>query len=57
MSGFESLMWELERDPRLSSAFANLTILDQPPDRVKLRERMTSASRAVPRLRQRVVEP
>ncbi len=57
MSGFESLMWELERDPRLSSAFANLTILDRPPNRAKLRDRMVSASKAVPRLRQRVVEP
>lgn len=57
MSGFESLMWELERDPRLSSAFANLTILDRPPDRARLRERMVSASQAVPRLRQRVREP
>ena len=50
-------MWELERDPHLSSAFANLTTLDRPPDRVRLRARMESASRAVPRLRQRVVTP
>ena len=28
MNGVESLMWELERDPRLSSAFANITIFD-----------------------------
>ncbi len=57
MSGFESLMWELERDPRLSSAFANLTILDRSPNRAKLRDRMASAADAVPRLRQRVMEP
>lgn len=57
MSGFESLMWELERDPRLSSAFANLTILDRPPDRSRFRERMAAASLSVPRLRQRVEEP
>lgn len=57
MSGFESLMWELERDPRLSSAFANLTILDRAPQRARLRERMVAAAEAVPRLRQRVVEP
>lgn len=57
MTAFEAVMWELERDPHLSSAFANLTTLDRPPDRVRLRARMESASRAVPRLRQRVVTP
>ncbi len=55
MSGFESLMWELERDPQLSSAFANLTLFDRPPDRAVFRRRMEHATRAVPRLRQRVV--
>ncbi len=55
MSGFESLMWELERDPQLSSAFANLTLFDRPPDREVFRRRMEHATRAVPRLRQRVV--
>ncbi|MFZ4519295.1 MAG: wax ester/triacylglycerol synthase domain-containing protein, partial [Microthrixaceae bacterium] len=55
MSDFESVMWELERDPRLSSAFANLTTFDRPPDRDRLRARMERASRRVPRLRQRVV--
>jgi diacylglycerol O-acyltransferase / wax synthase len=55
MSGFESLMWELERDPRLSSAFANLTIFDRPPDRDVFRTRMHRATLAVPRLRQRVI--
>ncbi len=55
MSGFESLMWELERDPQLSSAFANLTIFDRPPDRARFRRKMERATIAVPRLRQRVV--
>ncbi len=55
MSDFESVMWELERDPRLSSAFANLTTFDRPPDRERLQARMERASRRVPRLRQRVV--
>lgn len=55
MSGFESLMWELERDPHLSSAFANLTLFDRPPDRATFRARMERATLAVPRLRQRVV--
>jgi len=55
MSGFESLMWELERDPQLTSAFANLTIFDRPPDRQTFRDRMERATFEVPRLRQRVV--
>ncbi len=55
MSDFEAVMWELERDPQLSSAFANVTVFDRPPDRERLRRRMDLASRAVPRLRQRVV--
>ena len=55
MSGFESVMWELERDPQLSSAFANLTMFDRPPDRERLRRKMARATLAVPRLRQRVV--
>lgn len=55
MSGFEALMWELERDPHLSSSFANLTVLDRPPDRRRFRARMAAATHAVPRLRERVV--
>jgi diacylglycerol O-acyltransferase / wax synthase len=55
MTGFESLMWELERDPQLSSAFANLTIFDRAPDRLRFRDKMEKATYAVPRLRQRVV--
>lgn len=56
MSGVESLMWDLERNPRLSSAFANLSVFDRPPDRATLKARMARAIRAVPRLGQRVVE-
>ena len=32
MSDAEGLMWRLEKDPHLSSAFANVTILDRAPD-------------------------
>lgn len=56
MSGVESFMWELERDPQLSSAFANLTLFDRAPDRNTFRRRMATAVLAVPRLRQRVVD-
>jgi WS/DGAT/MGAT family acyltransferase len=55
MTPLEAMMWELERDPQLSAAFANLTLLDRPPDRERFRTRMAGACRAVPRLRQRVV--
>jgi WS/DGAT/MGAT family acyltransferase len=55
MSDVEALMWNLEKDPALASTFANVTILDQPPDTERLRRRMAHAVRVVPRLRQRVV--
>lgn len=45
-------MWRLEKDRHLSSTFANLTILDRPPNLEVLRERMRRATAAVPRLRQ-----
>jgi diacylglycerol O-acyltransferase / wax synthase len=55
MSEFEAVMWELERDPHLASAFANLTLLDRPPNRTRFRARMERACAEVPRLRQHVV--
>jgi WS/DGAT/MGAT family acyltransferase len=55
MSDLEALMWNLEKDPYLASSFANVTVLDQPPDVDNLRGRLTAALVRVPRLRQRVV--
>ncbi|MEX2627385.1 MAG: wax ester/triacylglycerol synthase domain-containing protein [Ilumatobacteraceae bacterium] len=55
MSDAEGLMWRLEKDPHLSSTFANVTVLDRPPDFERLRRRMERATRAIPRLRQRVM--
>jgi WS/DGAT/MGAT family acyltransferase len=55
MSDSEALMWNLEKDPALSSWFATLTILDRPPSLDRLRARLARAVVAVPRLRQRVV--
>ena len=55
MSDFEALMWNLDKDPRLSSTMGNLTILEQPVDFERLRRRMARAVALVPRLRQRVV--
>ena len=54
MSDAEGLMWRLEKDPHLSSTFANVTILDRPPDFDRLLRRLERATYAVPRLRQRV---
>lgn len=56
MDGFESIMWDLERDPHLASTFSNLSMLDAPPERDVLRSRMQNALRRVPRLGQKVVE-
>ena len=54
MSDAEGLMWRLENDPFLSSAFANITILDRRPDMDRLLRRMERATAAFARLRQRV---
>src|SRR4051812_14139917 len=55
MSDVEALMWNLEKDPYLASSFANVTVLDQPPDVAARRRRLSSALAGGPRLRQRVV--
>jgi WS/DGAT/MGAT family acyltransferase len=54
MSDAEGLMWRLEKDPHLSSAFAAVTILDRPPDFDRLFARMDRAVHVVERLGQRV---
>lgn len=52
MSDAEGLMWRLEKDPHLSSTFANVSILDRAPDFDAFRARMERAVLVVPRLRQ-----
>ncbi|MFM8625652.1 MAG: wax ester/triacylglycerol synthase domain-containing protein [Actinomycetota bacterium] len=54
MSDTETLMWRLEKDPFLASSFANITILDRPPDMDRLVARMERAVVLMPRLRRRV---
>ena len=54
MSDAEGLMWRLEKDPHLSSTFANVTILDKSPDFEQLLRRMDRATHVFTRLRQRV---
>jgi len=55
MTDLEALMWNLDKDPHLTSAFANVTVLDQAPDREYLRRKLARAVVDIPRLRQRVV--
>jgi diacylglycerol O-acyltransferase / wax synthase len=57
MSDHEALMWALEDDPVLRSAFANVTVTDRPIDVERLRARMALTCQRIRRLRQRVVEP
>lgn len=54
MSDAEGLMWRMEKDPYLSSTFANVSILDRRPDMDRFLRRMERAVVAIPRLRQRV---
>lgn len=54
MSDNEALMWNIEKDPALSSWFASITVLDTAPSLQRLRSRLTVAVADIPRLRQRV---
>lgn len=56
MSDAEWLMWRLDRDPHLSSNFANISILDRAVDHQRFLRRVELATSMVPRLRQRVHE-
>jgi len=54
LSSSEAVLWAIERDPTLRSTIVVVALLAQPPDLSRLRERLASAARAVPRLRQRI---
>lgn len=56
MSDTEAMMWAAERDPFLSSGMGSVFTLDQSPDVDRLVEAMLRASKAVLRLREKVVE-
>ncbi len=56
MSASDSVMWTIERDPELRSTVIAVSMLDRPPDRMRLRSRVEQAMRDIPRMRQ-VVEP
>jgi diacylglycerol O-acyltransferase / wax synthase len=55
MTDLEALMWNLDKDPHLTSVFANVTVLDRPPERERLRRKLAGAVAEIPRLHQRVV--
>lgn len=55
LTDVEALMWTLEADPHLSSAFANVSLFDRAPDPERFRATMERAVRTVPRLRRKVV--
>ena len=57
MSEWEGLMWRLEADPRTRSAGALVEILDSEPDWVRLVAAHERVTAAIPRLRDKVVEP
>lgn len=55
MSDADALMWRNEKDPMLRSTIVAVAVLDSAPDRRLVEARLERTSRAVPRLRQRVV--
>ena len=55
MSDVEAMMWNVEKDPFLSSTFGSLTILDRAPDFDRLRRRLLRMVTKIPKLHQRVV--
>jgi diacylglycerol O-acyltransferase / wax synthase len=57
MSPFEALMWRIEADPRLRSTMTVVYLLDCAPDWDRLLAAHEWATRLIPRIRQRVMEP
>jgi diacylglycerol O-acyltransferase / wax synthase len=57
MTPFEALMWRVEADPRLRSTMTAVYLLDGAPDWDRLVAAHEWASRLIPRVRQRVVDP
>ena len=55
MSDADALMWHIEQDPILRSTITVVWLLDRPPDRQRLDDKIERATRVIPRLRQRVV--
>lgn len=54
MSDVEALMWNVEKDPFLSSTFGSVTLLDRELDFDRFRRRLERMAARIPRLHQRV---
>ncbi len=54
MSDVEAMMWNIEKDPHLSSTFGSITVLEKAPDFDRLRRRLLLMVQRIPRLHQRV---
>ena len=57
MSAFEAVMWRAEVDPRLRSTTTSVLVLDRVPGWERVQAGHRWVTEAVPRFRQRVVEP
>ncbi|MFC5063462.1 wax ester/triacylglycerol synthase domain-containing protein [Actinomycetospora atypica] len=57
MNALEAMMWRAEVDPRLRSPVTIVDVLDLEPDWERVVEAHEQATRFVPRLRDRVLEP
>ncbi len=55
MSDAEALMWNVEKDPWLSSTIGTVLLTDAPIDLARFRRKMAAAVADLPRLRERVV--
>lgn len=56
MSDSDALMWTIERDPILRSTIVAVWVLDRPPDPDRLRAKLEATVRAIPRMRQHVIQ-
>lgn len=54
MTGSDAVMWAIEKDPMLRSTITTVLLLDGTPEMESLTRVFDRASRAIPRLRQRV---
>jgi len=55
MSDADALLWGIEKDPLLRSTITAIALLDSPPDRARLLDKLDRGSRLIPRLRQKAV--
>jgi WS/DGAT/MGAT family acyltransferase len=55
MGDADALMWSIEKDPMLRSTITSVLVLDRAIDHDRLADKVERASRAIPRLRQRVM--